>query len=214
MKLFWSWHSDTPGKTGWFFVRDAIAAAIKALKQADDIDEPTERDVVGDLHLDQDRQGLPGSPDLARAILDKIDKAAVFVADVTIVAQAKGTKSPAGKRIKGRRFINPNVAIELGYALKTLGDDKTLLAMNIHYGTSDDLPFDFRHKGVSLHYDLAADADKAAIDEQRKRLVAQLIPALKHYVGARAWSPARHARAVIRFWSNTGRRRIQPSTPI
>src|SRR5262249_9085445 len=39
-----------------------------------------------------------------------------------------------------------------------------------------------RHKGVSLHYDLAAEADKAAIDEQRKRLVAQLIPALKHYV--------------------------------
>jgi hypothetical protein len=182
MKLFWSWQSDTPGKTGRFLVRDAIALAIKALKQADDIDEPTERDVVGDLHLDQDRQGLPGSPDLARAILDKIDKAAVFVADVTIVAQAKGTQTPAGKRIKGRRFINPNVAIELGYALKALGDDKTLLVMNTHYGSSDDLPFDLRHKGVSLHYALAPDADKAAIDDQRKRLVAQLIPALKHYV--------------------------------
>lgn len=182
MKLFWSWQSDTPGKTGRFLVRDAIAAAIQALKQTDDIDEPTERDVVGDLHLDQDRQGLPGSPDLARAILGKIDKAAVFVADVTIVAQAKGTKTPAGKRVKGRRFINPNVAIELGYALKALGDDKTLLVMNTHYGDSDDLPFDLRHKGVSLHYALAPDADKTAIDEQRKRLVAQLIPALKHYV--------------------------------
>src|SRR5262249_48081008 len=78
-----------------------------------------DRDVVVDLHLDQDRQGLPGSPDLARAILDKIDKAAIFVADVTTGAQAKGTKTPAGKRIKGRRFINPNVAIELGYALRS-----------------------------------------------------------------------------------------------
>ena len=86
MKLFWSWQSDTPGKTGRFFVRDAIASAIKTLKQADDIVEPTERDIVEDLHLDQDRQGLPGSPDLARAILEKIDRAAVFVADVTIVS--------------------------------------------------------------------------------------------------------------------------------
>jgi hypothetical protein len=120
MKLFWSWQSDTPGRTGRFFIRDAITAAIKHLKEADDIVEPTERDAVGDLHLDQDRQGLPGSPDLARAILDKIDKAAVFIADVTIVAKAKGQTTPAGKRTKGRRFINPNVGIELGYALKSL----------------------------------------------------------------------------------------------
>jgi hypothetical protein len=182
MKIFWSWQSDTPGKTGRHFVRDAIAAAIKALRQSEDIIEPSERDIVDELHLDQDRQGLPGSPDLARAILSKIDTATVVVADVTVVCKAKGTKAANGSRIKGRRFINPNVGIELGYALRALGDSKTLLVMNTHYGSSDDLPFDLRHKGVSLLYNLPPDADKAAIGAERTRLISKLIPALKHYV--------------------------------
>lgn len=182
MKIFWSWQSDTPGRTGRHFVRDAIAAAIKSLKQSDDIIEPSERDIVGELHLDQDREGLPGSPDLARAILSKIDSASVIVADVTIVSKAKGTRATSGSRIKGRRFINPNVGIELGYALKALGDDKTLLVMNSHYGPSDDLPFDLRHKGVSLLYNLPPDADKAAITAERSRLIAKLTPALRHYI--------------------------------
>ena len=73
MKVFWSWQSDTPGKTGRFLVRDAIAAAIQKLKQAEDIEEPTDRQRLDSLHLDQDRQGLPGSPDLAEAIFKRID---------------------------------------------------------------------------------------------------------------------------------------------
>ena len=48
----------------------SYTAAIKKLKQDLDIEEPTERDRLKGLHLDQDRQGLPGSPDLAKAIID------------------------------------------------------------------------------------------------------------------------------------------------
>ncbi len=184
MKVFWSWQADTPGETGRFFVRDAIAAAIKKLKQAEDIEEPTEREVVDSLHLDQDRQGLPGSPDLARAILEKINRAGVVIADVTIVSKAKGTTTTERKRPKGRSFINPNVGIELGYALKAVSDERVLLVMNTHYGPSDELPFDLRHKGVSLLYDLPPDADKEAIEGARAQLVARLVPALRHYVTA------------------------------
>ena len=43
---------------------------------------------------------------------------------------------------------------------------------------------------------LPPDADKNAIDEQRKRLVAQLIPALKHYVAA----AAKDAPVVFSGW--------------
>jgi hypothetical protein len=32
MKIFWSWQSDTPGKTGRYFVRDALLEAIRVLK--------------------------------------------------------------------------------------------------------------------------------------------------------------------------------------
>jgi len=70
MKIFWAWQPDTPGKIGRFFVRDALKAAIEQLKQAPDIEEPTTRET---LHIDQDRQSVRGSPDLARTIFEKID---------------------------------------------------------------------------------------------------------------------------------------------
>ena len=179
MKVFWSWQSDTPGKTGRFLVRDAIAAAIQKLKQAEDITEPTERERVDSLHLDQDRQGLPGSPDLADAIFKKIEEAAVVIADVTIVARGKGSRG-----VKGRAFINPNVGIEVGYALKAVGSSNLLLAVNTHHGPTEELPFDLRHKGISLVYSLAEDAAKPEIDAARDKLVSTLVPALRHYIKA------------------------------
>jgi len=182
VKVFWSWQSDTPRKTGRFLVRDAIAAAIQKLKQAEDIEEPTDRQRLDSLHLDQDRQGLPGSPDLAEAIFKKIDAAAVVIADVTIVARAKGKTNSSGKRIKGRAFINPNVGIEVGYAMKARGDDNLLLAVNTYHGPTEDLPFDLRHKGISLVYNLADDATKAEIEQARDKLTATLMLALRHYI--------------------------------
>ena len=61
MKIFWSWQSDTPGKTGRFLIRDALAQAIDHLKQAPDIEEPTARECREALHLDHDIQGVTGS---------------------------------------------------------------------------------------------------------------------------------------------------------
>jgi hypothetical protein len=39
--MFWSWQSDTPGETGRFPIRDALADAINHLKLPPDIEEPT-----------------------------------------------------------------------------------------------------------------------------------------------------------------------------
>jgi hypothetical protein len=66
MKIFWSWQSDTPGKVGRHFVRDALRLAIEALKQAPDVEEPTAAETRETIHLDYDRQGVTGSPDLHR----------------------------------------------------------------------------------------------------------------------------------------------------
>ncbi len=95
MKIFWSWQSDTPGKVCRHFVRDTLRLAIEALKQAPDVEEPTAAETRESIHLDQDRQGVTGSPDLARTIFEKIDRAAVFVADVTAV----GTSDDGSKRL-------------------------------------------------------------------------------------------------------------------
>jgi len=87
MKIFWSWQSDTPGDIGRFLVRDALNEAIEKLK-----DDKQVEDTPRDLHLDYDVKDVPGSPDLVRTILEKIEKSEVVVADVTIVGETPGGK--------------------------------------------------------------------------------------------------------------------------
>ena len=184
MKIFWSWQSDTPGKVSRHFVRDALRLAIEALKQAPDVEEPTAAETRESIHLDHDRQGVTGSPDLARTIFEKIDRAAVFVADVTLV----GTSDDGSKRL-----INPNVAIEYGHAHHALGDEAILMVQNTHCGDRDALPFDLKHKAGPIQYRLAPDAKKTEIEAEQKSLVGQFITALRPFVERRS------AQAVAPF---------------
>ena len=179
MKIFWSWQSDTQGKTGRFLVRGALEEAIKKLKQAPEIEEPTAQATHEGMHLDQDVKNTPGSPDLARTILTKIDASQVVVADVTITGITKGQGVTAGKKL-----INSNVAIELGYAFHSRGDQNVILVLNAHYGAHKDLPFDLRHKGGAVVFDLPPDADQSRIQAEKKKLIAQFSEKLKPYLEA------------------------------
>lgn len=147
MKVFWSWQSDTSGTIGRHFVRDALHAAIEQLKQAPEVEEPTERESRSAMHLDQDRKGISGSPDLARVILEKIEQSAVFVADVTPVGVVLNENKALAKKL-----INPNVAIELGYAVHALTDRALLMVMNEHFGSRADLPFDLQSKAGPITF--------------------------------------------------------------
>ena len=182
MKVFWSWQSDTPGKTGRFFVRDCLLEAINRIKRSDELVEPTERETRDALHLDSDRQGVAGSPDLADLILKKIDESEVLVADVTPVSRIAGKRLADGARSPPKRNMNPNVAIELGYALKSRGTEKVLMVLNEHYGKRQHLPFDLAHKAGPLLYNLKPDAIKEEIELEKQKLVEQLTNALRPYV--------------------------------
>jgi hypothetical protein len=181
MKVFWSWQSDTPGKVGRHFVRDALTAAIEQLREAPDVEEPTERETRSAMHIDQDRKGISGSPDLARVILEKIEQSAVFVADVTPV----GTVTTQSEQEPPTKVINPNVAIELGYALHALTDRALLMIMNEHYGTRADLPFDLQSKAGPIMFTLAPDADRQTILAASRQLTARLVDALKPFIAER-----------------------------
>jgi hypothetical protein len=177
MKVFWSWQSDTPGEIGRYLVRDALDAAIKAVRTEADVTEPSEREVRDALHLDHDRKGEPGSPDLTRLILDKIAAAAIVVADVT----PEGTVNAAeGEKIK--KLINSNVAIELGYALHSLTDRAVVMVLNTHYGSHEELPFNIRHKGGVITFNLKPDAAREEIAKARSQLKGVFVSALKPYV--------------------------------
>lgn len=182
MKVFWSWQADTPGNIGRFFVRDALAEAIKALKTDEEIIEPLEREARDAMHLDSDRQGVSGSPDLAATIFEKIEHAAVFVADVTLIGE-----TPAGKRL-----INSNVAIEYGHAHHALTDRSILMIQNTHYGDREGLPFDLRHKAGPIQYSLAPDATKPQIAAEMAKLKPVLVAALKPYLKQQAPARPKH----------------------
>lgn len=182
MKVFWSWQSDTSGKIGRYLIRDALLEAIDQLKQAPDIEEPTAKESREAIHLDQDIQGTAGSPDLARTILEKIDNSDVVIADVTLVGKLPDSTDADGKIIPGKKLINSNVAIELGYALCRLTDKKVLMVFNGHYGRHEDLPFDLRHKGGSINFTLPPDAGKERIDEERGKLKGRFVVALRPYL--------------------------------
>src|ERR1700677_4556331 len=181
MKVFWSWQFDTPGETGRHFVRDVLSDAIAVLKEPADIEEPSEREEA--LRQDHDRKGVEASPGLALAICKKIDRAAVFITDVTLVGE-RPTSADSATGARPKKFINSNVALEYGYALRALTDARILMIQNVHYGDRDELPFGLEHEAGPIRFRLPPDATKAAIDAEHVRLRAVLVDALRPHIGA------------------------------
>ena len=160
--IFYSWQSDLPNSTNRRFIEKAIDSSIKTMKG-----DPT---FELELCLDRDTSNVPGAPDIADTIFNKISEADIFVADVSIVignANANERPSP-----------NPNVLIELGFAVKSLGWEKIVLICNVHYGVISELPFDIRHRRI-LTYSLGPEQDKG---ESKSVLSSVFIVALKQIV--------------------------------
>lgn len=130
LKIFYSWQSDHSNLTNRTFIQDALEKATKLLRNDDSLE-------VNPV-VDRDTKDEPGSPDIVHSIFDKIENSAVFVCDVTII----------NDETEKRPTPNPNVLIELGYALKALGQGRILLVMNTSYGEIKKLPFDLDHRRV------------------------------------------------------------------
>jgi hypothetical protein len=169
MKIFYSWQSDTPREIGKKFVREALDAAVASLNVAE-----AERPGI-----DQDTAGVLGSPVIADTIFRKIREARIVVADVTLVGRALGAKR--GKR--GKRLINSNVALEVGYAIGIHNNDEVLLkVMNTHYGPPEELPFDLAHRRWPVQFQLAPDADETQREKVLRKLAAELRCILTEYL--------------------------------
>ena len=173
MTIFWSWQSDTAGKIGRHFIRDVLNEVISEIQTSNDIDEPQSRENIENLHLDHDIKNVVGSPDLANLIFEKIDATSILVADITLVGNAID---------QDKKFINSNVAIELGYALKALSSRNVLMVMNTYFGVHENLPFDLRHKGGIIEFHLSPEATKDQIKAEFKRLKGVFQKALSNYI--------------------------------
>jgi hypothetical protein len=156
--IFYSWQSDLPNATNRTLILKALENAAKAIT----IDETVDVEPV----IDRDTQGVPGAPDISKTIFNKLASADVVVADVSIIATSEA----------GRRTPNPNVLIEVGYALRALGDEKVVLVLNTAFGAPEELPFDLKMRRA-ITYDMPeSSADRST---ERKLLEAKLEAAMR-----------------------------------
>jgi hypothetical protein len=155
--VFFSWQSDTRAAANRTLIQAALEGAAADLR--------ADKSVSVEPVVDRDTFAVPGAPDIGTTIFQKIDASAAVVADVTII---NGNN-------QSRPTPNPNVLIELGYALKSLGNNRLILIQNVAFGGPELLPFDLRQKRI-LTYDSPADAPSRA--EKRHKLQSVLREAL------------------------------------
>jgi len=167
ISIFYSWQSEHPELLNRYFIRDALEKAIKAIKQEYKLEES--------LRVDYDTKGTPGAPEIVNTIFSKIERSSVFVADVSFTS----------KSTTGRLCANPNVLIELGFALKSLGGERLILVMNDEFGSpKDHMPFNLAARRWPIIFTLSPNADK----ETRKKVLEDLTCKLKDALKAMAES--------------------------
>lgn len=165
--VFFSWQATRSAREGRNLIEKALKMAIE--KVANDVEvEPALRD---GLDLDKDTKNVPGNPPIFDTILRKIEKAAVFVPDLTAIA----------KREDGELIPNANVLIEYGWALKSISYHSILPVMNTAYGDpkKEKLPFDLSHLRHPITYHLPEGASDADRRSERNSLATTLENALR-----------------------------------
>lgn len=157
---FFAWQLDTPSKQNKTFIWDALNESTSSLASSA-VPEASPRP-------ESDTGGVAGSPNIVETIFRRIRNCAVFVADLTFVA-----KSDSGKLAP-----NPNVLIELGYAARSVGWERTILVLNETYGKARELPFDILQHRWPIEYRLS---EQTKVGERR---FAQLSDALKEAIAS------------------------------
>jgi hypothetical protein len=163
---FFSWQVDTEAKVGRNFIERALKRAAARIGGDANVEE-----AVRDLSVDRDTKNVPGSPPIVDTIFRKIDSAAVFVPDQTFVCD----------RLDGRRTPNPNVLIEYGWALKSLGHGRIVPVMNTAFGkpAPEAMPFNLRHLRNPILYHCPLDAGDESRKQVREELARELERAIR-----------------------------------
>lgn len=155
--IFYSWQCDSDKKFNRNFIENCLSNAINRINKVIDYT----------LILDKNTIGESGSPDIVNVILNKIDMAIGFVADITPIVC-----------LKEKYLSNSNVMLELGHALSSLSDERVILICNTSKCRLNDLPFDLGLKRiVSYEYDEESDANKAK--NQKEKLENTLYEAIQ-----------------------------------
>lgn len=173
LTVFYAWQSDSPSPDNRNFIESALKQALKNLQKSGK--------VQASPRLDKDTKDIPGIPDIINTILEKIRAADIFVADVSFV----GTCPP--QEGDSKLLPNPNVMLELGYALSEVGPERIALVINTATGSQEKLPFDLRNRRWPVAYEVAPNAGETERSEEKRKLTKQFEDA----IGAIATLPPR-----------------------
>lgn len=150
--IFFSWQSDLDTKTHRNFIEKCVKKSIKSLNK--------ENELHIFLEYDRDTLGLLGSPDISSSIFDKIKKCTLFIADISNITSSANRSIP-----------NPNVLIELGYAINILGWEKIICFFDINTGSIEHLPFDIRQKRILAFNPLKENEDKKIVSILNENII-------------------------------------------
>ena len=130
---FFSWQSDLSKETNQNAIRECLRNASSLIENSH---------IDTRIELDEATRGTAGSPNIPITIFGKIDVCDIFICDITVIN---------GNQI-GKKTPNPNVLIELGYAISRIGWERIILLYNTDYGNFPaDLPFDIdRHRTTTF----------------------------------------------------------------
>ncbi len=149
--IFYSWQSDTD------FNRKAI---LDALRQA--IIEVEKKIVDLRIKIDEAVSNNVGALHIPNSILQNISKADIVVSDLSIVGKSFTSE---------KKLSNPNVLIELGYAVSELTWNRIIILFNKHYGEfPKDLPFDIEKRSC-LDFTISKQDDSNGIGQLRTELI-------------------------------------------
>jgi len=126
-KIFFSWQSDIKGSKSR--LSSILSTAIKKVNRYD---------FEFNVALDRDTYGKTGAIPIANTIFAKINQANIFIADITLIYSTS----------KFRNTPNPNVLVELGYAVGILGWEKIILLFDEGNGKFENVPFDLRDRRI------------------------------------------------------------------
>ena len=130
IKIFYSWQSDTDKNTNMNAIRQSLRVAINNI-------EHEKEDLI--IKFDESTRDVSGSPNIPSTILEKIETSDIFICDLSTI----NNYAPSDKR----KLQNPNVLIELGYAIAHIGWERILMLFNETTTKVSDLPFDIdRHR--------------------------------------------------------------------
>ena len=132
--VFFAWQLGTPAEHNRKFIWNALTEACQRVA--------TGASPELSPRPETDTQGVPGSPNIVQTIFRRISECSVFVADLSFVATTAN----------GKKVPSPNVLIELGFAAKSIGWERTVLVLNNSFGDCKELPFDILQHRWPIEY--------------------------------------------------------------